>query len=189
MPPHTFQAVARSANDAIVPAHLLQTLQPNSRLFFIKLTVLFRRDGATTRHILEIAAPCQHVSELNGLVWADIIRFLNQVDSPREALSEVIFRVTICAGQMMADQSNAGRRVLPLEVLLVFTWPTTELGPPTMVMVDVEERVTNCRICLEDFEVGSKAGKLPCSHLFHVECINQWVAYHRSCPICRLELG
>ncbi|KAJ9560156.1 hypothetical protein OSB04_005316 [Centaurea solstitialis] len=185
--PLTFQAVARSANDTIVPAHLLQTLQPiNSKFFFIKLTVLFRQGGPTTRHILEIAAPCQHVSDLNMLVWSDIIRFLNQVGSPREALSEVVFRVTICAGEMMADESNADRRVLPLEVLLLFTRPPAELEPPTMVTVDVEETAENCSVCVEELEVGSKAGRLPCNHLFHVECINQWAAYHRTCPNCHV---
>ncbi|KVH98814.1 E3 ubiquitin-protein ligase ZNRF1-like [Cynara cardunculus var. scolymus] len=189
MPPRTFQAVARSANDAIVPTHLLETLQPNTRLFFIKLTVFFRSSGATTRHTLEMSAPCQHVSELNRLVLADIIRFLDQVGSPREALSEVIFRVTICAGEMMADESNAGRRVLPLEVFLLFTCPAAELGPPTLVRVNVEERLANCSVCLEELEVGSEAGRLPCNHHFHVDCINRWVTYHRSCPNCRLELG
>ncbi|KAF2805683.1 uncharacterized protein BDZ99DRAFT_490639 [Mytilinidion resinicola] len=44
-----------------------------------------------------------------------------------------------------------------------------------------------CLVCLCDFEVGQEARNLiKCGHLFHRECIDQWLTTGRnSCPLCR----
>ncbi|CAN1771955.1 RING-H2 finger protein ATL72 [Linum perenne] len=43
-----------------------------------------------------------------------------------------------------------------------------------------------CSICLGEFSDGERVRVLPkCSHEFHVWCIDQWLALHSSCPICR----
>ncbi|CAL5349452.1 unnamed protein product [Camellia sinensis] len=44
----------------------------------------------------------------------------------------------------------------------------------------------SCSVCLEDFEVGEVAERLPiCLHMFHRRCIAKWRVRHRSCPLCR----
>ncbi|TVT98745.1 hypothetical protein EJB05_55931, partial [Eragrostis curvula] len=43
-----------------------------------------------------------------------------------------------------------------------------------------------CSVCLAAFELGETVRLLPvCLHLFHVECIDVWLAAHSTCPICR----
>jgi len=42
-----------------------------------------------------------------------------------------------------------------------------------------------CSICLADFEDGEEGRTLPCEHLFHVPCIDGWLAQHLQCPLCR----
>lgn len=52
---------------------------------------------------------------------------------------------------------------------------------------------SNCPICLEDFEAGQKQRVLPCGHVFHVTCVDEWlVAGIRSknkteCPLCKQD--
>ena len=46
----------------------------------------------------------------------------------------------------------------------------------------------NCVICLEDFKNGDKATVLPCIHLFHTTCIQNWLKTQNSCPICKFKL-
>ena len=45
-----------------------------------------------------------------------------------------------------------------------------------------------CTVCLDEQTLGSLACKLPCGHLFHKECVKDWLCRHCICPVCRLEL-
>ncbi|XP_043479187.1 RING finger protein 44-like isoform X2 [Leptopilina heterotoma] len=48
---------------------------------------------------------------------------------------------------------------------------------------------TNCVVCMCDFEVLQSLRVLPCSHEFHVKCIDKWLKSNRTCPICRGDAG
>lgn len=51
------------------------------------------------------------------------------------------------------------------------------------------ERPT-CAICTEDFrKENGQHVKLPCSHVFHKECIDLWVTKNPICPICRAPIN
>ena len=41
-----------------------------------------------------------------------------------------------------------------------------------------------CAICLFDFENGDGVATLPCSHLFHTDCISSWLRQKPRCPVC-----
>ncbi|XP_045778846.1 E3 ubiquitin-protein ligase Arkadia isoform X1 [Maniola jurtina] len=45
-----------------------------------------------------------------------------------------------------------------------------------------------CTICLSIFEVDSDCRRLPCMHLFHMECVDQWLSTNKHCPICRVDI-
>eukprot|EP00195_Chlamydomonas_chlamydogama_P015016 CAMPEP_0202908006 /NCGR_PEP_ID=MMETSP1392-20130828/44507_1 /ASSEMBLY_ACC=CAM_ASM_000868 /TAXON_ID=225041 /ORGANISM="Chlamydomonas chlamydogama, Strain SAG 11-48b" /LENGTH=956 /DNA_ID=CAMNT_0049597119 /DNA_START=64 /DNA_END=2934 /DNA_ORIENTATION=- len=45
-----------------------------------------------------------------------------------------------------------------------------------------------CAVCLGDYEAGEMVRKLPCKHLFHQSCIDQWMEGQATCPICRTSL-
>ncbi|CAK1545596.1 unnamed protein product [Leptosia nina] len=45
-----------------------------------------------------------------------------------------------------------------------------------------------CTICLSVFEVDSDCRRLPCMHLFHMECVDQWLGTNKHCPICRVDI-
>ncbi|XP_026332288.1 E3 ubiquitin-protein ligase Arkadia isoform X2 [Hyposmocoma kahamanoa] len=45
-----------------------------------------------------------------------------------------------------------------------------------------------CTICLSLFEVNSDCRRLPCMHLFHMECVDQWLSTNKHCPICRVDI-
>ncbi|VDN04526.1 unnamed protein product [Thelazia callipaeda] len=42
-----------------------------------------------------------------------------------------------------------------------------------------------CVICQCDFEKRDLIRELPCSHHFHLKCVDKWLRSNRSCPICR----
>ena len=58
---------------------------------------------------------------------------------------------------------------------------------------DVEEEnkipdELKCVICLETFKVGDKFTALPCLHLFHFECIENYLKTKMECPVCKLAI-
>ncbi|PIA42826.1 hypothetical protein AQUCO_02000343v1 [Aquilegia coerulea] len=46
-----------------------------------------------------------------------------------------------------------------------------------------------CAVCLSKFEETETLRLLPkCKHAFHVNCVDQWLENHSSCPLCRLKV-
>jgi len=52
----------------------------------------------------------------------------------------------------------------------------------------IEAANKECLICLEEQEVGKWACKLQCGHLYHKQCIHEWLSKNCTCPVCRFEL-
>lgn len=42
-----------------------------------------------------------------------------------------------------------------------------------------------CSVCITEYAEGNKLRKLPCSHEYHVHCIDRWLSENSTCPICR----
>jgi hypothetical protein len=47
-----------------------------------------------------------------------------------------------------------------------------------------------CNICLADMLKDEQVTKLPCDHIYHCGCINEYLTnYNYKCPNCRKEVG
>ncbi|KAK4487248.1 hypothetical protein RD792_006147 [Penstemon davidsonii] len=47
----------------------------------------------------------------------------------------------------------------------------------------------NCVVCLNDFKLGTQAKRMPCDHIYHSNCIVNWLLQHNTCPVCRFVFG
>ncbi len=45
----------------------------------------------------------------------------------------------------------------------------------------------SCGICLETYFAGQDVSFLPCTHVFHSDCIQQWASKNK-CPLCRAKI-
>lgn len=45
-----------------------------------------------------------------------------------------------------------------------------------------------CTICLDEFSKRYKVTCMPCSHIFHGNCITKWLKTSHYCPVCRFEM-
>lgn len=51
------------------------------------------------------------------------------------------------------------------------------------------EPAPSCSICMADYEAGEEIRDLPqCSHRFHRECVDRWLAINYTCPLCRAPI-
>ncbi|KAF1809457.1 hypothetical protein P152DRAFT_476372 [Eremomyces bilateralis CBS 781.70] len=42
-----------------------------------------------------------------------------------------------------------------------------------------------CSICMDEVILDQEVAKLPCTHWFHIPCIEAWLGEHDTCPHCR----
>ena len=54
-------------------------------------------------------------------------------------------------------------------------------------MTDIENN-DECTICLSN-DLDNEWVKLNCQHIFHRDCITEWLSINNTCPICREEAG
>ncbi|XP_020390214.1 E3 ubiquitin-protein ligase RLIM isoform X1 [Rhincodon typus] len=47
------------------------------------------------------------------------------------------------------------------------------------------DAIKTCSVCISEYTAGNKLRKLPCSHEYHVHCIDRWLSENSTCPICR----
>ena len=52
----------------------------------------------------------------------------------------------------------------------------------------VETLPEPCVICLEEVEKEQVARRLPCLHVFHEACIDEWLSAQRTCPTCKQDM-
>ncbi|CAL5038851.1 unnamed protein product [Urochloa decumbens] len=86
-----------------------------------------------------------------------------------------------------ARASLSGDQPFPVDTLPAFAYacqPDDDQHGGTAATRD------ECAVCLGAVQEGEMVRRLPaCRHVYHVECIDLWLAAHRTCPLCRSELA
>ncbi|CAH1451573.1 unnamed protein product [Lactuca virosa] len=54
---------------------------------------------------------------------------------------------------------------------------------------DLYTKDSMCCVCLGDFEMNEKLHQIPsCHHMFHGDCIRNWLHSNTTCPLCRCSV-
>ncbi|KAK2998078.1 hypothetical protein RJ639_024715 [Escallonia herrerae] len=62
--------------------------------------------------------------------------------------------------------------------------PRPQTKQPAELHITIFKSV--CAICLEDISDGQRLGGLHgCTHMFHLQCVADWLKNTQSCPSCR----
>ncbi|OIW13557.1 hypothetical protein TanjilG_29298 [Lupinus angustifolius] len=70
---------------------------------------------------------------------------------------------------------------------LIETFPILEYSEVKIHKIGKE--ALECAICLCEFEDSDTLRLIPkCDHVFHPECIDEWLSSHSTCPVCRANL-
>ncbi|XP_062940660.1 E3 ubiquitin-protein ligase RLIM-like [Cynocephalus volans] len=50
------------------------------------------------------------------------------------------------------------------------------------------DALASCCVCITEYTEGNELRILPCSHEYHVHCIDRWLSENSTCPICRCKV-
>lgn len=59
----------------------------------------------------------------------------------------------------------------------------TDVKNPVVINIEAE-----CVICLDNISRQNIVYDLGCQHVFHKQCIDKWVHYGSTCPLCRNDI-
>ncbi|KAL4633674.1 hypothetical protein ACB092_04G139600 [Castanea dentata] len=84
-----------------------------------------------------------------------------------------------------------------LDSVILDSMETYEPIPATKCSIKALEKVRfqqglksvqECVICMEEFHNGSEVTRMPCSHIYHGDCIVRWLETSHICPLCRYPM-
>ncbi|CAJ1976165.1 unnamed protein product [Sphenostylis stenocarpa] len=74
-----------------------------------------------------------------------------------------------------------------LDQAVIDTFPTLEYS--VVKIHKLGKGTLECAVCLNEFEDTETLRLIPkCDHVFHPDCIDEWLASHTTCPVCRANL-
>jgi len=74
-----------------------------------------------------------------------------------------------------------------LDPAVIQTFPILEYSEVKIHKIGKE--ALECAVCLCEFEDSETLRLIPkCDHVFHPECIDEWLSSHTTCPVCRANL-
>ncbi|GFH58718.1 hypothetical protein CTEN210_15194 [Chaetoceros tenuissimus] len=82
------------------------------------------------------------------------------------------------------DPQQPSRAAPPADTKAIRQLPVVSVSPEDLV----DENNRECCICFEENKLHDKVMRLPCAHIYHPACIQEWLQRHCTCPVCRYEL-
>ncbi|KAL2345719.1 hypothetical protein Fmac_007004 [Flemingia macrophylla] len=91
-------------------------------------------------------------------------------------------------GPAAAAAARARRAARGLDPELIETFPILQYSDVKNHKIGKES--LECAVCLCEFEDSETLRLIPkCDHVFHPDCIDEWLKSHTTCPVCRANLS
>ncbi|XP_019433500.1 PREDICTED: probable E3 ubiquitin-protein ligase RHC2A [Lupinus angustifolius] len=73
----------------------------------------------------------------------------------------------------------------------VRTVPASKAAIESLKKVNLEKGMTkeSCSVCLEELIEEEEVLAMPCKHMYHQECITNWLQRCDTCPLCRFSMN
>lgn len=90
-------------------------------------------------------------------------------------------------GSLRAARARRMMGLRGLNPAVIDTFPVLEYS--AVKGLRLGKGALECAVCLNEFEDHEALRLLTkCDHVFHPDCIDEWLAFHTTCPVCRAEL-
>jgi hypothetical protein len=105
------------------------------------------------------------------------------------ALKTKVFRISSSddAPQQSTGPTQIQRSHVPHSVQ-GSTWLPSQFTREHVTLDEMDgelEQGVRCAICLDRLEQGDVVGDIPCEHVFHKDCLKDWLRKKNRCPLCQ----
>mmetsp|Transcript_34220 Transcript_34220/g.106243 ORF Transcript_34220/g.106243 Transcript_34220/m.106243 type:complete len:271 (-) Transcript_34220:246-1058(-) len=115
--------------------------------------------------------------EMTGATVRTASTFGDNVFEGGSAMLALQGRVLLDVEELVSLSQAAERPCLSLSQ--VQTLPRVQFGAP---------EAQCCSICMENFRQGMLLIGMPCRHIFHIDCLTEWLQRSSQCPNCRAPI-
>jgi hypothetical protein len=84
------------------------------------------------------------------------------------------------------------RYIFGTNMIIKKCFPTKSYHKIKQILIRMKDRkymVNECVICIEPISNDSQCKMLSCFHIFHSECIHNWLCQTANCPVCNKDLN
>ncbi|CAG9328676.1 unnamed protein product [Blepharisma stoltei] len=105
------------------------------------------------------------------------VRRTQMSEDPMVVLARHLLSMQQAMGQMGAPELNgaADENIQSLPTHIMQTLPQ-------------DPEAAKCMVCLCGYEIGEEVRTLPCFHMFHVRCVDEWLRRSALCPLCKTSI-
>uniref|UniRef100_A0A8C0DM84 RING-type E3 ubiquitin transferase n=1 Tax=Balaenoptera musculus TaxID=9771 RepID=A0A8C0DM84_BALMU len=144
--------------------------------------------SSSSSHPISNASSSDENSEIGSLMFEGTEETNSSSDLPSETRQG--------GRQMTPVISDESDPLLFLNLEEIFHLDEDDLDQPTGLSkaqidnlavrsFDENDALKACSICMTEYTEDSKLRILPCSHEYHIYCIDRWLSENSACPICR----
>lgn len=142
-------------------------------------------DDGSDSSVHEMGNPGRAVTALRNLEWEVLLPVglennpnaeLDRDEQTHDAEYEVLLGQIVENDNSLMSSPPAAKSVIDNLQMVVLS------------QEDVEKKNTLCAVCKDEISLEEQAKQLPCSHLYHGDCILPWLRIRNTCPVCRYEL-
>ncbi|KAG7550212.1 Zinc finger RING-type [Arabidopsis thaliana x Arabidopsis arenosa] len=117
-----------------------------------------------------------------NLFSSGMFRFYDQHRDMRLDIDNMSYEELLALGEKIGTVSTALSEEALSRSLKQSTYQETdETGS---ISLNKEDDI-KCSICQEEYVDGDEVGTMPCQHMYHVSCVQQWLRMKNWCPICK----
>ena len=98
----------------------------------------------------------------------------------------ILFYVSVCYKRSgFIRNSDLNQRIIDNQNNINIQETIEKIKKNKVSLNDIPDSDKTCSICLEDFSDEKEILILDCKHIYHNECIIEWIYKDTSCPLCR----
>ncbi|XP_016506483.1 E3 ubiquitin-protein ligase At4g11680-like [Nicotiana tabacum] len=178
----------RSHDEYSRALHVMEILRTGVELFFAIWFVMGNVWVFESRFLSYHRAPKLHLLCISLLTW----------NAVAYSFPFLLFLLLCCCVPILSsflgynmNMGSVDRGASDEQLSSLPSWKYKESGKkeqPKYSGVENENENVECCICLAKYGDKEEIRQLPCSHIFHLKCVDQWLRIISCCPLCKQEL-